>query len=35
MAFGSAEMPSGQGLAFADDLVSAVEVRALWSRFGL
>lgn len=34
-AFGSAEMPSGQGLAFADDLVSAVEVRALWSRFGL
>jgi len=35
MAFGSAEMPSGQGLAFADDLVSAVEIRALWSRFGL
>ncbi|MBN8911327.1 MAG: S49 family peptidase [Rhizobiales bacterium] len=26
---------SGQGLAFADDLVSAVEIRALWSRFGL
>ncbi len=25
----------GQGLAFADDLVSAVEIRALWSRFGL
>lgn len=24
-----------QGLAFADDLVSAVEIRALWSRFGL
>jgi hypothetical protein len=24
-----------QGLAFADDLVSAVELRALWSRFGL
>ncbi len=23
------------GLAFADDLVSAVETRALWSRFGL
>jgi hypothetical protein len=26
---------SQQGLAFADDLVSAVELRALWSRFGL
>lgn len=25
----------GGGLAFADDLVSAVEARALWSRFGL
>lgn len=25
----------GQGLALADDLVSAVEIRALWSRFGL
>jgi signal peptide peptidase SppA len=24
-----------RGLAFADDLVSAVEIRALWSRFGL
>ncbi len=24
-----------QGVAFADDLVSAVEIRALWSRFGL
>lgn len=24
-----------QSLAFADDLVSAVEIRALWSRFGL
>jgi hypothetical protein len=23
------------GLAFADDLVSAVEARALWSRYGL
>jgi len=23
------------GLAFADDLISAVEARALWSRFGL
>ena len=23
------------GLAFADDLVSAIETRALWSRFGL
>lgn len=30
--FGGSE---GQGLAFADDLVSAVEIRALWSRFGL
>jgi ClpP class serine protease len=27
------ELP--QSLAFADDLVSAVEIRALWSRFGL
>ncbi len=35
MLAGSAEMPSAQGLAFADDLVSAVEIRALWSRFGL
>jgi signal peptide peptidase SppA len=26
---------SQQGLAFADDLVSAIEIRALWSRFGL
>jgi signal peptide peptidase SppA len=26
---------SGGGLAFADDLVSAIEARALWSRFGL
>src|SRR5690606_35689289 len=25
----------GGGLAFADDLVSAVEIRALWARFGL
>ncbi len=25
----------GGGLAFADDLVSAIEARALWSRFGL
>jgi signal peptide peptidase SppA len=24
-----------EGLAFADDLVSAVEIRALWARFGL
>jgi hypothetical protein len=23
------------GLAFADDLVSALETRALWSRYGL
>jgi len=29
---GAGEPP---GLAFADDLVSAVELRALWSRFGL
>ncbi|MEQ1718102.1 MAG: S49 family peptidase [Hyphomicrobium sp.] len=28
------DLPPG-GLAFADDLVSAVETRALWSRFGL
>jgi signal peptide peptidase SppA len=26
---------SHQGLAFADDLVSAIEIRAIWSRFGL
>lgn len=26
---------AGRGLAFADDLVSAIETRALWSRFGL
>lgn len=25
----------GSGLAFADDLVSAIETRALWSRYGL
>ena len=33
----SIEMTSrtGAGLAFADDLVSAIEARALWSRFGL
>lgn len=24
-----------EGLAFADDLVSAIEIRALWSRFGM
>ena len=28
-------MASGGGLAFADDLVSSLEARALWSRFGL
>lgn len=33
--FVGAGEPSDQGLAFADDLVSAVEIRALWSRFGL
>lgn len=26
---------AGPGLAFADELVSAIEVRAMWSRFGL
>jgi hypothetical protein len=26
---------TGNRLAFADDLISAVEARALWSRFGL
>ncbi|MGE0024495.1 MAG: S49 family peptidase [Hyphomicrobium sp.] len=31
---GGGEAPR-PGLAFADDLVSAVEIRALWSRFGL
>lgn len=34
--FGIAELDgTRQGLAFADDLVSAIEIRALWSRFGL
>lgn len=33
--FGGSEMGSQGGLAFADDLVSAIEIRALWSRFGL
>lgn len=34
--FGGSETGSpSQGLAFADDLLSAVEIRALWSRFGL
>lgn len=33
---GGSEMGgASQGLAFADDLLSAVEIRALWSRFGL
>ncbi|PPC99441.1 MAG: S49 family peptidase [Hyphomicrobium sp.] len=31
----STHATSSDGLAFADDLVSAVETRALWSRFGL
>ncbi len=32
----SSEVPGASGgLAFADDLVSAIETRALWSRFGL
>lgn len=33
--FGGAGGVSSESLAFADDLVSAVEIRALWSRFGL
>ncbi len=32
---GSETAVSSLGLAFADDLVSALETRALWSRFGL
>jgi signal peptide peptidase SppA len=32
---GSEAGGASQGLAFADDLLSAVEIRALWSRFGL
>ena len=32
---GASDRVAHQGLAFADDLVSAVEIRALWSRFGL
>ena len=32
---GGADGAAHEGLAFADDLVSAVEIRALWSRFGL
>jgi signal peptide peptidase SppA len=31
----SANATNESGLAFADDLVSAIEARALWSRFGL
>ncbi len=31
----SVAAPDAGGLAFADDLVSAIETRALWSRFGL
>jgi signal peptide peptidase SppA len=33
--FSSAASFDGGGLAFASDLVSAIEARALWSRFGL
>ncbi len=33
--FSSAASTEGGGLAFASDLVSAIEARALWSRFGL
>jgi serine protease SohB len=32
---GSALFSRGEGLSFADDLVSAVETRAIWARFGL
>jgi signal peptide peptidase SppA len=32
--FGYEELTRGR-LAFADDLISAIEIRALWSRFGL
>ena len=32
---GAAAAAEGGGLAFADDLVSAVEARAMWARFGL
>ncbi len=32
---GALEGDTATGLAFADDLVSAIEARALWSRFGL
>lgn len=32
---GGADAPDGSGLGLADDLLSAVEIRALWSRFGL
>ena len=31
----STQSNAGHGLAFADDLVSAVETRSLWSRYGL
>ena len=31
----SSGFEGGGGLAFADDLVSAIETRALWSRYGL
>lgn len=33
--FSSETSVDGHGLAFASDLVSAIEARALWSRFGL
>ena len=34
--FGGSGLGSDLGsLAFADDLVSAIEIRAMWSRFGL
>jgi signal peptide peptidase SppA len=31
----SSDASTDQGLAFAGDLVSAIEIRALWSRYGL
>jgi signal peptide peptidase SppA len=32
---GSAELPSGFGASIPGDVISALEARALWSRFGL
>lgn len=33
--FGGAAEPMGQGQGLADDLISAIEARALWARYGL